>query len=113
MLHGTGHRVIAIASLLALAACSSDLTAPSSRSAEIIFRLDAVSCRGSAQFELFIDGAHAGSQSMSPGDSAKFDVKAGQHSAGATAPNSTGVSIWFPQMVTLAPGQSYLLTMRC
>ena len=104
MFHALGRRVIAVASLLALAACSSELTAPT-RSAEIVFRLDAVTCSGTSMFELFIDGEHAASQSMSPGDSAKFSVTAGEHSAGATAPTLTGVSIWFPQMVTLAPGQ--------
>lgn len=50
---------------------------------------------------------------MSPGDSAMFDVPAGPHSAGATAPAADGIAIWFPQVVTLAPGQRYVLTMRC
>lgn len=112
MFHALSRRIIAVASMLALAGCGTDVTAPS-RSAEIVFRLDVVSCHGSAQFELFIDGAHAGSQSMSPGDSATFSVPAGDHSAGATAPAGDGISIWFPQMVTLAPGQRYILTMRC
>lgn len=112
MFRELSRRVIAVAGALAVSACGSDLTAPS-RSSEIIFRLDAITCRGTAQVELFIDGAHAGSQSMSPGDSATFSVQAGDHSAGATAPTTDGVSIWFPQMVTLAPGQRYVLTMRC
>jgi hypothetical protein len=112
MFRGLIRRVIAVAGLIALAACSSDLTAPQ-RSAEIVFRLDAASCHGSSVFELFIDGGHAASRPMSPGDSASFAVSAGDHSAGATAPTVGGVSIWFPQTVTLAPGQRYVLTMRC
>jgi hypothetical protein len=112
MFHALGRRVITVASVLTLAACSSDLTAPS-RSAEIVFRLDAVTCQGTAMFELFIDGEHAASRSMSPGDSATFPVQSGEHSAGATAPTATGVSVWFPHVVTLAPGQRYVMTMRC
>ena len=111
MLHRISRRVMAVAGLLALAACGNELTAPTRSAAMLSTR------RGVVQRVVAVRAVHrwgarriAGHES---GDSAKFDVKAGEHSAGATAPTLTGLSIWFPQMVTLAPGQRYVLTMRC
>lgn len=91
-------------------ACS-DVTAPSTAPATIVFRL-AANCPANT-YHLFVDGQLVAEPELAPLDSAKFEVSPGTHTAGAVVLEEFVANIWYPQTVTLAAGQRYVQTLGC
>jgi hypothetical protein len=102
-----------IAALLLLAGAfgCTDATAPSGEST-IIFRVEP-NCSQSNLYNLLIDGETVSQREMAPLDSAKFSVEPGQHTAGAIVADGMLMTVWYPQVVDLAPNQRYVARLGC
>lgn len=105
-----GHTLGHIALIVALSGCQS----PSEPAlASIVFRADPATCRVPLVFNLLIDAKVVGTPTLAPGDSALFYVAAGQHTAGAIVGEGLTVTLFYPVLVDLEPGQRYRQTLAC
>lgn len=98
----------ALVALLVLVACG-DATAPPSP-ALVAFRLDAATCRGSADFQFFIDGASVGRANLAAGAAEEFTVRPGEHIAGFQMDN---IPIVYTSTLRVESGQRFTLLMTC
>jgi hypothetical protein len=100
----------AVVILLAFVGACANSTEPKNEPAAIIFRS---ACPGERVYNLLIDGQTVDERAMVLGDSAKFSVEPGSHTAGAVSGEGMVVNIWYPQSVTLMANQRYVQTLGC
>jgi hypothetical protein len=105
--------LLAIASLLALAACGGDKSTAPAQTGTLIFRLDSQTCTGTGTLNFFLDGATIGSATISAGQSQSFSGQpAGQHVAGASE-TKTGGYVWPSQNVNIPANGSWTSVLTC
>lgn len=105
------YRIAALILLGAAAFGCSDPTAPRGEST-IIFRVEP-NCSQASLYNLLIDGQTVDQREMAPLDSAKFSVEPGQHTAGAIVADGMVMTVWYPQVVDVAPSQRYVARLGC
>lgn len=101
--------------LLVLAACGgSDATSPAKGS--VVFKIDALTCTGTASIDLFIDGTQVGTETLSAGGSSKaYTATTGTHAVAARTTNATANSgrTWPTTTATVPANGTYTALLTC
>jgi hypothetical protein len=99
---------------VALTACGGDVTgvAPVSRGA-VVYKVDALSCRGPAAIDFLLDGSVVGTETMTPGVASKsYGTTAGVHIVSA-AVSVTRSRVWPSTSATVPAGGVYTAVLAC
>ena len=103
-------RIIAALSLLTLAACGGGGTEPIATTGTVFFKIDALTCTGTAAVTLFIDGSAVGTETMSAGSTSKgYTTSAASHILGAR----TATYLWPNTTMTVPAGSSITDVLPC
>jgi hypothetical protein len=105
-------RIPLMLSLVVLAACGSDSTAPAMGS--VSFKIDGVSCRGGDAIALYVDGSVVGTETLVAGGAASkaYPASAGQHLLGAKEVNSP-FFVWPSSNAMVPSGGTFTQLLTC
>ena len=103
-------RAILVAVAILCAACHHDTTAP--QIAEVQFRVDGLTCTGSATILFFIDGAQIGSEALNAGQTSQaYLTTPGTHLAGART--ATSSYTWPTGSFTFTANETFTVLLTC
>lgn len=105
-------RLLFVLATVMLIACGGDsATAP--QNGTVYFKVDALTCTGSGQIALVIDGSIVGTETLAAGQQSQgYVTPAGQHILGARETASGGF-VWPNQTATVPANSTYTAVLTC